>query len=76
MDTPYEALSPDRVLTILEGEGYALDAQLMALNSYENRVYQVGQGEGARHAASRSPGLSVLGEFTRRLTLRTSNGPA
>ena len=46
MDTPYEALSPDRVLTILEGEGYALDAQLMALNSYENRVYQVGQGDG------------------------------
>ena len=46
MDTPYEALSPDRVLTILEGEGYTLDAQLMALNSYENRVYQIGQCDG------------------------------
>ena len=46
MDTPYEALSPDKVLTILEGEGYVLDAQLMALNSYENRVYQIGQCDG------------------------------
>ena len=45
MDTPYEALSPDKVLTILEGEA-VLDAQLMALNSYENRVYQIGQCDG------------------------------
>ena len=41
----------DKVLTILEGEGYVLDAQLMALNSYENRVYQIGQCE--RPAAHR-----------------------
>lgn len=39
---PYEALTPDRVLDAIEGLGWQCDARIFALNSYENRVYQVG----------------------------------
>ena len=39
---PYDALTPDRVLTVLEALGFACDARIYPLNSYENRVYQVG----------------------------------
>ena len=39
---PYEALSPDRVLDAVEAAGFATDGRLLALASYENRVYQVG----------------------------------
>jgi Ser/Thr protein kinase RdoA (MazF antagonist) len=40
--TPYANLSPDRVLDAVEDLGFAADGRLLALNSYENRVYQVG----------------------------------
>ena len=40
--TPFSELSPDIVLSALESVGYACDGHLLALNSYENRVYQVG----------------------------------
>ncbi|MEZ5491478.1 MAG: serine/threonine protein kinase [Gammaproteobacteria bacterium] len=39
---PYDALTPDRVMTALEALGYCCDARIYPLNSYENRVYQVG----------------------------------
>lgn len=39
---PFEGLTPDRILTVLESTGLACDGRLLALNSYENRVYQVG----------------------------------
>ena len=39
---PYSSLTPDVVLNALEGGGLRCDGRLMALNSYENRVYQVG----------------------------------
>ncbi|MGE5615619.1 MAG: serine/threonine protein kinase [Bacillota bacterium] len=44
---PYARLTPDVVLNSLEALGLACDGRLLALNSYENRVYQVGQEEGA-----------------------------
>lgn len=37
---PYAALTPDVVLDALAGLGLAVDGRLMALSSYENRVYQ------------------------------------
>ena len=43
---PYTALTPDRVLDALEAAGLEPDGRLLALNSYENRVYQVGMAEG------------------------------
>ena len=39
---PYEKLSPDLVMDVVESQGYLTDARILALNSYENRVYQVG----------------------------------
>ena len=38
---PYEGLTPDAVLDALEGAGLRGDGRMLALNSYENRVYQV-----------------------------------
>ena len=38
---PYAALTPDRVLDALDAIGIHGDGRLLALNSYENRVYQV-----------------------------------
>jgi Ser/Thr protein kinase RdoA (MazF antagonist) len=40
--TSYQALDPDAVLTAVESLGWHTDGRLLALNSYENRVYQVG----------------------------------
>lgn len=39
---PYADLTPDKVMDAIEGLGYHCDARILALNSYENRVYQVG----------------------------------
>ncbi len=39
---PYSGLTPDVVLNALEGIGLPCDGALLALNSYENRVYQLG----------------------------------
>lgn len=44
--TPFATLSPDRVLDAVESLGLVTDGRLLALNSYENRVYQVGMEEG------------------------------
>lgn len=38
----YARLSPDLVLDAVESIGYLSDACILALNSYENRVYQIG----------------------------------
>jgi Ser/Thr protein kinase RdoA (MazF antagonist) len=40
-DPPYAGLTPDTVLDALASAGLAGDGRLLALNSYENRVYQV-----------------------------------
>ncbi|MEE9342665.1 MAG: serine/threonine protein kinase [Gammaproteobacteria bacterium] len=42
---PYETLTPDRVLNSIEALGYEINGHLLALNSYENRVYQIGINE-------------------------------
>ncbi|WP_237068519.1 serine/threonine protein kinase [Microbulbifer guangxiensis] len=39
---PYEALTPDVVIDAVESVGLLSDARIFPLNSYENRVYQVG----------------------------------
>jgi Ser/Thr protein kinase RdoA (MazF antagonist) len=40
-EPPYSGLTPDTVLDALASAGFAGDGRLLALNSYENRVYQV-----------------------------------
>lgn len=42
MSHPYDSLTPNRVLDCIESIGLISDLRLLALNSYENRVYQVG----------------------------------
>jgi len=43
---PFSALDPDCVLDALAAAGLRADGRLLALNSYENRVYQVGMDDG------------------------------
>jgi Ser/Thr protein kinase RdoA (MazF antagonist) len=45
--TPFAGLRPERILDALESLGYRCDGALMALNSYENRVWQIGIEDGA-----------------------------
>lgn len=46
LHTSYAALAPDLVLDALDSVGLHGDGRLLALNSYENRVYQVGMEQG------------------------------
>jgi len=43
---PYSGLTPDRALDALASVGLRPDGRLLSLNSYENRVYQLGMEEG------------------------------
>ena len=40
--TPYQDLTPEVILAAVESTGRRSDGRLLALNSYENRVYQIG----------------------------------
>lgn len=42
MQTDYTQLTPDAVINSIESMGYWSDSRILALNSYENRVYQIG----------------------------------
>jgi len=39
---PYQQLTPDTVIDAVESVGFLSDARILTLNSYENRVFQVG----------------------------------
>lgn len=39
---PFDALTPDFIMDAVESLGFVCDCRILALNSYENRVYQVG----------------------------------
>jgi Ser/Thr protein kinase RdoA (MazF antagonist) len=45
-EAPYSELSPQTVLDAIEAAGHRCDGRVLALNSYENRVYQIGIEEG------------------------------
>jgi Ser/Thr protein kinase RdoA (MazF antagonist) len=44
--TPFAGLSPELVLDAAAGAGFEPEGRLLALNSYENRVYQLGTARG------------------------------
>lgn len=74
---PYASLTPDTVLAALDSVGLWTDGRLLALNSYENRVYQIGQEGGAPVVAkfyrpARWSDAAILEEhaFTRELADR------
>ncbi|HEX9873947.1 MAG TPA: serine/threonine protein kinase [Deferrimonas sp.] len=43
---PFETLTPSFVMDAVESQGFVCDCRTFALNSYENRVYQVGIEDG------------------------------
>ncbi len=43
---PFATLSPDLVVDAVEAAGFPSDGRVLALGSYENRVYQVGRENG------------------------------
>ena len=45
--TPYAELTPDAVLNAVDSIGLLTDGRQLALNSYENRVFQVGLEDGS-----------------------------
>ena len=47
MNHPYERLSPDLILDAIESVGFEVNGSLLPLNSYENRVLQIGLEEQA-----------------------------
>jgi Ser/Thr protein kinase RdoA (MazF antagonist) len=66
---PYAALTPDQVLDALASVGLYGDGRLMALSSYENRVYQATLEDGQRVVAKfYRPGR----RFWRNMPLRPS----
>jgi Ser/Thr protein kinase RdoA (MazF antagonist) len=67
MPHPYADLTPDTVLDAIEGTGLRADGRLLALNSYENRVYQVWLDEappvvGKFYRPGRWPDAAILEE--------------
>ena len=49
--TPYAGLTPDRVLDAVDSTGLRCDGRLLTLNSFENRVYQLGLEDGSQIVA-------------------------
>ena len=45
-EAPFYKMTPDFVLDAFESLGFLSDARIYSLNSYENRVYQVGIEDG------------------------------
>lgn len=77
MSHPFSALTPDLVLDALEHAGLRCDGRMLALNSYENRVYQIGLEDSAPVIAKfyrpdRWDDVAILEEhaFTRELAAR------
>src|SRR5690606_561265 len=46
VEAPYARLSPDVIMAAVESVGFECDGSIIALASYENRVYQLGTPEG------------------------------
>ena len=46
MSHPFDDLTPDFMLDAVDAAGFLSDGRLLQLNSFENRVYQVGQEDG------------------------------
>ncbi len=42
----YQDLHPDDIINAVESAGFSCDGRMLALNSYENRVYQLGSDDG------------------------------
>lgn len=61
----YAGLTPDVILDAVESAGLVADGRLLALNSYENRVYRVGLEEPLPAAAAGCHPSQVIAKFYR-----------
>jgi len=71
---PYDGLDPDTVISAVESLGLACDGRLLALNSFENRVYRLGIEDGSPLVAkfyrpARWPDAAILEEHAFTLEL-------
>lgn len=57
-ERPFAGLVPDVVLDAVESLGWVGDGRLVALNSYENRVYRIGIGQAGPAAPADHPGIA------------------
>jgi Ser/Thr protein kinase RdoA (MazF antagonist) len=64
-ETPFAGLTPDRMLDALDSIGVRGDGRILALNSYENRVYQFYLDEALPGGAGGPPTISVVAKFYR-----------
>ncbi len=55
----FAALNPDLIIDSVESLGLESDARIFPLNSYENRVYQIGMEEGSDY------GQKIIGKYYR-----------
>ncbi len=65
MPAYYAGLTPDVVLAAVESVGLLADGRLLALNSYENRVYRIGLAEPAPLAPDGAPVAQLVAKFYR-----------
>ena len=77
---PYDALTPDLILDAVEQTGLRCDGRLLALNSFENRVYQVGIEDGLPlivkfYRPQRWPRAAILEEHAFALELAQAELP-
>jgi Ser/Thr protein kinase RdoA (MazF antagonist) len=77
---PYAALTPDVVVSAVEALGHVCDGRILALNSYENRVYQVGREDKAPvvvkfYRPERWPDAAILEEHGFALELAATEIP-
>ncbi len=77
---PYRDLTPDRVLDAVDSLGLHADGRILALNSYENRVYQIGIDDAAPLVAKfyrpgRWPDAAILEEHDFTLELAAAEIP-
>ncbi|WP_290872483.1 serine/threonine protein kinase [Aquabacterium sp.] len=79
--TPYATLTPERVLDTLDALGQPVDGRLLQLNSYENRVFQVGLDDGSQvvakfYRSGRWTNEQILEEHAFALELAAAEVPA
>jgi len=80
LETPYANLVPEFLLNAIESVGVRCDGRLLQLNSYENRVYQVGLEDGSQLVAkfyrpARWSDEAILEEHAFTLELQNSEVP-
>jgi len=78
--TAYDKLTPELILDCVETAGYRCDGRLLALNSYENRVYQTGLEDGSALVAkfyrpARWSNAAILEEHAYALELQAGELP-